>query len=188
IEGSKRRDRRRERETAVLDQLRERHHFPLPEGVIEREIEGLLREYAEGLQARGVDVQNADIDWTELGAQVRPQAIKRVEARLILDAIARKRDIAVSSEELEETLANLARREQTSTVALRQAMSESGQLERLRMQLRRQKTLERLLGEGDDEVVGADEPEATSDGADEAAELAADAVAGDEADSSETKG
>lgn len=150
IESSKQRDRRRERERAVLDQLRDRHHFPLPEGVVEREIEGLLREYAEGLQARGVDVQSADIDWTALAEQVRPQAIKRVEARLILDAIAGEQDVRVSSEELESTLAMLARSEKTSTVALRQTMAESGQLERLRMQLRRQKTLERLLGADDE--------------------------------------
>lgn len=168
IESSKRRDRRQERERAVLDQLRERHHFPLPEGVVEREVEGLLREYAEGLQARGVDVQRTEIDWTALAEQVRPQAVKRVEARLILDAIAGERDIRVASEELEATLASLARAEKTSTVALRQAMAESGQLERLRMQLRRQKTLVMLLGE---------EPQDGSGDGDEAAEVVSATVA-----------
>ena len=85
--------------------------------------------------------------WVELGEQVSPQATKRVEARLLLDAIAESNEIVVSSEELEGTLASLARTQQTTTVALRQAMAENGQLERLTMQLRRQKMLRRLLGQ-----------------------------------------
>ena len=150
IVASKRGNRLRERERALLDQLRERHHFPLPEGVVAKEIEGLLGEYANGLASRGVDVEVADVDWQELGEQVRPQAIQRVEARLILDAIAEARGIEVSSERLEATLASLARAQKTSTVALRQSMDQSGQLERLGMQLRRHKTLAMLLGEEPD--------------------------------------
>ena len=137
----------RDVETAVLDQLRDRHHFPLPQAVVDMEIEGLLQEYAQGLASRGVDVEKAEIDWQELGEQVRPQATKRVEARLLLDAIAESAEIEVSSEELESTLASLAQSQQTTTVALRQAMAENGQLERLTMQLRRQKMLRRLLGQ-----------------------------------------
>jgi trigger factor len=147
IAGARRSERRQQRERALLDQLRERHHFPLPERVVEAEIEDLLREYAGELSARGVDVAKAELDWQRMAEQVRPQAVQRVEARLLLDAVAAKLGVTVPSEEIEATLAAIARSEKTSTVAVRQSMDRSGRLEVLRMQLRRRRALQRLLGE-----------------------------------------
>ena len=147
ISASKRSERSQERERAVLDQLRERHHFPLPQGVVDAEIEGLLREYANELAARGVDPSKVELDWQAMAEQVRPQATQRVEARLLLDAIAESRQVTVPSEEFEATLAAVARSQKTSTVALRQSMDQSGQLDLLRMQLRRRRTLQELMGE-----------------------------------------
>jgi trigger factor len=168
IRASKQADRRRQREVALLDELRVRHPMELPEGVIEAEIEGLLREYADGLAARGVDIEAADVDWQELAQKVRPRAEERIQSRLILDAVADDRSIEVDSEELERALADIARAQRTSTVALRQQMDQSGQLDGLRMQLRRQKTLAALLGDETE-----DEPDAGS-GSPEGAESAKD--------------
>ena len=84
------------------------------------EIQGMLEEYAQGLAARGVDIESAELDWQELGEQIRPQAIKRVEARLLLDAVAEEKEVEVTSEQLESTLAALAQGQNTSTVAMRQ--------------------------------------------------------------------
>ena len=42
-------ERREARQRALLDQLRERHPLELPQGVVRREVEGLVQDYAEGL-------------------------------------------------------------------------------------------------------------------------------------------
>ena len=68
IAGAKRLERRRQREQAALDQLRERHTFPLPEGVVEHEVEHLMREYAENLASRGVDLEQLFLRLTSGGA------------------------------------------------------------------------------------------------------------------------
>lgn len=141
------RERRRQREAAALDQLIERHEFPLPEGVVRHEIEHLLEEYAESLASRGVDLKKAQIDWPALGEEVRPQAERRVRARILLDAIARARGITVGEEEFERALAGLSRAQGRSTLAVRQALDQRGQLAAFRLQLQRDKTLGELLGE-----------------------------------------
>jgi FKBP-type peptidyl-prolyl cis-trans isomerase (trigger factor) len=115
--------------------------------VVEHEIEHLLREYAENLAGRGVDLQRAPIDWKEVAAQAKPQAERRVQARLLLDAIADSEEIRVDEHDVERTLVSIARSEGTSSGAVRQTLEQQGRLRGLIAQLRREKTLNRLTGE-----------------------------------------
>ena len=147
IGQAKRDDAMRQRETKMLDQLTERHPIPLPEGVVHREVDELLRDYAENLARRGIDLEGAGLDWQRLGEQAKPQAERRVKARLLLDAISDQEKIEVGEEEFEQALALLARAQGIPTPALRQRLDEAGQLAGLRAQMRREKTVRRLLGE-----------------------------------------
>lgn len=147
LRSVKRDERREQRQRALLDQLRERHPLELPQGVVRREVEGIVQDYAENLARRGVDVEHAGIDWNAMANDMLPLAEQRVHARLLLDAISDAESIQVSEEEFELTLAALARARNTSTPALRKSMDENGQLATLRSQLRRDKTIRHLLGE-----------------------------------------
>ena len=136
-----------ERQRVMLDQLTERHPMPLPDGVVKSEIEELLREYAEGLARRGVDIEHAEIDWQKAGEDARPHAERRVKARLLLDAIAEREAIGVSEAEFEQALAVLARVQGVPSGALRQRLDSAGELGGLRGRMRREKTVRYLLGE-----------------------------------------
>ena len=135
------------RQRALLDQLRERHPLDLPQGVVRKEVEGLVQDYAESLARRGVDLEKAQIDWNRVAGDMMPLAERRVHARLLLDAVADSEALHVSEEEFERTLAALARAQNTSTPVLRRSLDESGRLAGLRQQLRRDKTIRHLLGE-----------------------------------------
>jgi trigger factor len=140
-------ERRQQREKALLDQLREQHPLTLPEGVVNGEIESMLRDYAQNLAGQGVDLEEAKVDWQSLAEQVRPQAEQRVHSRLLLDAVADRYDLKVEEGEFESTLAMIARAQRQSTVSVRQALDKSGRLTGLRAQLRREKAVKWLLGE-----------------------------------------
>lgn len=145
--------RREARHQALLDQLRERHPIDLPQGVLRREVEGMVQDYAENLARRGVNVEAAGLDWNRIGEEMAPMAEKRVHARLLLDAISDQREIAVTEEEFERTLAMLARAQGVSTPVLRRKLDEDGRLTSLRSQLRREKTIRTLLGEPAEEAL-----------------------------------
>ncbi|HEX4961080.1 MAG TPA: trigger factor [Thermoanaerobaculia bacterium] len=147
LQESKQDQRREVRQRALLDQLRERHPLDLPQGVIRKEMEGMVQDYAENLARRGVDVEHAAIDWNRVGEDMQPMAEKRVHSRLLLDAIADAREIVVTEEEFERTLAVLARAQGVSTPVLRRKLDEDGRLASLRAQLRREKVTRALLGE-----------------------------------------
>ena len=109
LRQSKDEQRREARHRALLDQLRDRHPLELPQGVVRKEVEGLVQDYAEYLSRRGVDLDKANIDWNAGGRGDAPLAERRVHARLLLDAIADAESIAVTEEEFERALAVLAR-------------------------------------------------------------------------------
>jgi len=147
LRQSKREEAREQRERALLDQLVERHPMTLPEGVVHSETESLLREYAEGLARRGVDLQKAEIDWQKIGEEARPHAERRVQSRLLLDEISKAESITVSEEEFEQALAVVARLQGVATGALRHQLDTSGELAGFRGRMRREKTVRYLLGE-----------------------------------------
>lgn len=135
------------RHRALVDQLRERHPLELPQGVVRKEVEGLVQDYAESLARRGVNLDQTQIDWNAVATDMLPLAERRVHARLLLDAVSEAESIQVSEEEFERALAMVARAQNTSTPALRRALDEDGRLDNFRSQLRREKTIRHLLGE-----------------------------------------
>jgi len=137
----------RRREEAVVDQLRQRYPLDLPAGVVDREVEQMMKEYAEGLARRGLDVEKAAVDWQGLAEQIRPQGEKKVHARLLLDAVVKAHDLQVPEDELEMTLAGIARMERRPTTAVRRDLDTAGRLGELRDQLGRRRALRYLLGD-----------------------------------------
>ena len=154
---AKRRERRRTREQALLDQLRDRHPLALPPRVVEREVETMMRDYAESLARRGIDPERAGLDWNAIGGQLRPQAEKRVHARLLLDAVSEVEGVELGADQFEASLARLARAQGRSTPALRKALADAGTLDELKRRLTREKTILHLMNEDSEEadLVGA---------------------------------
>jgi len=141
-----------EREKAMLEQLRERHPVELPPRVVDKESEGMLREYAERLQSQGLDVSKAEIDWEGLATSVKPEAERRVHDRLLLDAVGTEKSFKLDEKEFERFLAAAAAQQQQTSLALRQQLSESGRLEPLRAEMLREQTKRHLLGEDPSET------------------------------------
>jgi len=140
-------ERRQQRERAMLDQLLARQPLELPQGVVDSEIEGMLKEYAQNLTGQGVDLEKADLDWQAMAEQIRPQAERRVHARLVLDAVTSQQEIEVGEEDFEAALAAIGRAQGRSAVSVRQALDGSGNLAGFRAQLTREKAIKYLLGE-----------------------------------------
>ena len=165
LEHSKKRERQIQRETALLDQLCERHPIELPKRVVDKEIEQMLSEYASTLASQGVDLDRAEMDWKGMAEEVRPRAERRVRARLLIDKAGEDLKIETREEELESALANMARAQRTSSGALRRDLDRAGRLNELKEQLRREKAVRRLLGE---------EAESTEESASDGAEAEPD--------------
>ncbi len=174
VEDDLRRNRERElrqrRERAMLEQLRQRHPLELPGGVVEKQAERMLEDYAGQLHRQGVDLDNAGIDWEKLADQVRPQAELLVHDQLLLDAVAEAESLRLDEKDFERVLSSLAAPQKMSSLALRQQLSESGRLESLRAQMLREQTVRFLLGEEESSEDSAPPEEAADEAPDAGAE------------------
>ncbi|HEV2719941.1 MAG TPA: trigger factor, partial [Thermoanaerobaculia bacterium] len=78
-------DIRKHREHEVLrlkkqqigDRLLALHHFDVPATLVEEELGKSLQNYARFLASQGIDLEKAEIDWTKLRDEFRPEAEKR---------------------------------------------------------------------------------------------------------------
>lgn len=147
LRQAKERDIGQRRQQSMLEQLRERHPLELPGRVVDKERDSMLRDYAEQLQAHGVNIETAEIDWAARSDEIKPEAERRVHNDVLLDAIAEAEGFRLDESEFERFLTAAAAQQQQSSLALRQQLSESGGLEPLRARMLRAQTVRFLLGE-----------------------------------------
>lgn len=138
-----RKEREAEQQTreALFAALNEKFSFPIPESLVQQQIDSRLER---GLRALAQQGMSADmmrkLDFTRLRDAQRDSALSEVKTSLLLDRIADAENVTVSDEELDREIyiASLQSREPVETVRAR--LTEDGSLARIREQLRREKT------------------------------------------------
>lgn len=136
---------RRRRETTrdrLVAMLVERHEFPVPEALVEHQMNARLERSVRTLMAQGVDPRRLDVDWAKVRRQQRAAAIREVKAGLVLEKIADAERIEVSDEEVERELAAIATRAGQSTEAVRSRLTRENGLDRMKSRLRSEKTID----------------------------------------------
>ena len=125
----------------MLEGLIERYQFPVPETFVQQQIDARLERGLRALAQQGMTTEAMrQLDFGRLRNAQRDQAVNEVKASLILDRIAERENIEVSEEDLERELLMLSLQAREPIETLRKRLSEDGSLQRLREQMRREKT------------------------------------------------
>ena len=125
----------------MVGELINRFQFPVPETFVQQQIDARLDRGLRALAQQGMTAEDMrKLDFARLREAQREQAIGEVKASLILDRIAESEGVQVTDDELERELlmASLQAREPLET--LRERMAADGSIERMREQMRREKT------------------------------------------------
>jgi trigger factor len=143
-------DKRRRLESEAKDKLIgsfvERFQFPVPESLLQQQIDARLDHGLRALAAQGMTTeQMRNLDFTRLRAAQRDSALNELRGSLILDRIAAIENIEVGDEEMETQLQLLAYQAREPLEVLRKRLTGDGGLTRIREQLRREKTMDRLF-------------------------------------------
>jgi trigger factor len=135
------RDLQRERVIAELVKL---HDFPVPESLVESQMDVRLERMVRSLAQQGVDPRAVNLDWSALRGRQQERAKDDVKAELIIDRIASTEKIDVTDEEVEHELEHLASHSGESVEAIRARLTKQGALDRMKAKLRSDKTLDWL--------------------------------------------
>ncbi len=88
----------------------------IPEAMIAEELDRMISQYAENLKMQGISLEQfyqfTNSDETALKDQMRPEAIKRITYRLMLEEIAEAEKIEISDDEAKEESKKLAEKYQ----------------------------------------------------------------------------
>lgn len=129
---------------AVLAKVVAAHDFPVPEALVENQMDVRLERAVRSLAAQGVDPRAVNVDWVAMRRRQHPRAVEDVKAELLLDRIASAENVEATDEEIGLEIAKIAERTGESAPAVRASLTKQGALDRMRSKLRSEKTLEWL--------------------------------------------
>jgi trigger factor len=125
----------------MLDQVIARYHFPVPESFVQQQVDARLERGLRALAQQGMKSEDMrKLDFARLRAAQRDEAEKEVRASLVLDRIADAEGVTVADTELDNELLMLSIQAREPLETLRERLRQDGGLNRIREQMRREKT------------------------------------------------
>jgi trigger factor len=139
----------------VIVELVKSHEFPVPESLIEHQMDVRLERVVRSLAAQGVDPRAVNVDWVSLRKRQQERATEDVKAELIIDRIATAENIDVTEEEVDHELEHMASHSGESAEVARARLTKQGALDRMKAKLRSDKTLDWLAQNAQVKTVAA---------------------------------
>ena len=125
--------------------LIERFPFPVPESLVQEQIDARLERGLRALAAQGMEPdQMRKLDFGRLRAAQRDSAAAEVKSSLLLARIANEENVTVSDEEVDREIHIAALQSREPVDALKVRLTQDGGLARIREQLKREKTAQLL--------------------------------------------
>jgi trigger factor len=125
----------------MLEELIAKFQFPVPESFVQQQIDARLDRGLRALAQQGMNPEDMrKLDFGRLRAAQRDQAVNEVKASMILDRISEAEGVVISDEDLDRELLMLSIQSREPLEALRERLTKDGSLDRIREQMRREKT------------------------------------------------
>jgi trigger factor len=129
----------------LLKALGARVTFPVPEVLVERDIDRRTQDFIRQLIEERIDPRKAGIDWEAFRTDQRAPAEEAVKAMIVLDEVSRRESLQVDDADLDREVGGYAERAGRTAAAVRAELEKDGALERMRTGLRRERAVEYLL-------------------------------------------
>lgn len=117
------------KEEAAIAKAIENAQMDIPEAMIDTQTRQMMDEFASRLQQQGLALQQyyqfTGMDNDKLAEQMKPNALKRIQTRLVLEAVVKAEDIKATEEEYKAEVEKLAKMYQMETEKLEQLIGEA---------------------------------------------------------------
>ena len=125
----------------MLEELIARYTFEVPETFVQQQVDARLDRGLRALAQQGMKAEDMrKLDFNRLREAQRDQAVNEVKASLILDRIADAENVEVSQEDIDRELLIMSIQGREPLEALRDRMTKDGAIDRMKEQMRREKT------------------------------------------------
>lgn len=139
-----------ENENRVVDKVAANASLEIPDKMVESQIDNMVQDTARRMQGQGLSMdmymKYTGMTMDSMRDQMRPQALKRIQTRLVLEEVVKAENIQVPDERLDEEIAKMAAAYQMETDKLKEYMSDRDK-EQMKEDLAVQEAVDFLVAE-----------------------------------------
>ena len=129
----------------IVDQLIGKNSFEVPTFMVERQIEFMMADTQRALVAQGSSLEQLGVSLESIKEGYRKDAEKQVKCSLVVEAVARKESLAVSDEEVEAKIEEIAASSKQDSSKVKALYRKEGLWDGLKVKMLERKTLDFLL-------------------------------------------
>lgn len=118
-----------QKETEAIEKIVADSKMDIPEAMVNTQVNRMAEDFAQRLQQQGLSLEQY-FQYTGLTAdkiveEMRPEALKRIQNRLVLEAIVKAENIEVTAEEVDEELTKMAEMYKMDLAKIKEFMGEN---------------------------------------------------------------
>lgn len=128
ITDKKQKEAQTAKEDKVVDKIIENATMEIPDAMIDTQVRQMADEFTQRLQSQGLSVEQyfqfTGLDPKKFIESLKPQAIKRIESRLVLEEIVKAENIVASDEDFEKEIEEMAAMYKMEVAKLKELLGE----------------------------------------------------------------
>ena len=118
-----------EKEEAVIAKIVENAKMEIPQPMIDSTVRQMAEEFAQRIQSQGLSLDQyfkfTGMNANQFMETLQPQALKRIQSRLVLEAVVKAENITATEEEVNKEIENMAQMYQMEVDKLKELIGES---------------------------------------------------------------
>ncbi len=138
LKEQKEKDAREQKEDQAVEKAVANASMEIPDAMIDEQVRMMVNEFAQNLQYQGLSLEQysqiTGMTKEKMEEEMRPQAVKRIESRLVLEAVVKAENIEVSEEKFDEEIKKMAENYRMEADKLRELMGEE-ELKNMKMDI-----------------------------------------------------
>ena len=136
---------KREKEEEVVGAIIENAQMDIPDPMVNAQTQQMTQEFAQRLQSQGLSLEQymqlTGMTPQKMLEELKPQALKRIQSRLVLEAVVATENIEASEEDFDKEIENMAEMYNMEADKLRNLVGED-EKEQIRMDIAVQKAVD----------------------------------------------
>ncbi len=120
---------RAKKEAQAIEKAVENATMEIPDAMIDTQVQSMMEDFARRMQSQGLSLEQyfqfTGMDVKKMHDQMKPEALKRIQNSLVLEAVAKAENIEISDEKVDEEIAKMAEAYKMEVEKLKDLIGES---------------------------------------------------------------
>lgn len=108
----KEKEARAKKEAQAVEKAVENATMEIPDAMIDTQVQSMMEDFARRMQSQGLSLEQyfqfTGMDAKKMHDQMKPEALKRIQNSLVLEAVAKAENIEISDEKVDEEIVKMA--------------------------------------------------------------------------------